>query len=81
MLPAPAPPAEIQVQKIQGNVFLLVGDGANILVQTGEQGVLLVDTGRTESSAKMLAAVQKLSEAPHPLDSQHRSGRGSRGRQ
>jgi cyclase len=64
VLPVPAPPAEVQVQKIQGNVFLLVGDGANVLVQTGEQGVLLVDTGRAELSAKLLAAVQKLSERP-----------------
>ena len=64
VLPIPVPPAEIQVQKIQGNVFLLVGDGANILVQTGEQGVLLVDTGRAELSAKMIAAVEKLSPLP-----------------
>jgi cyclase len=64
MVPIPVAPAEIQVQKIQGNVFLLVGDGANILVQTGEQGVLLVDTGRAELSAKMIAAVEKLSALP-----------------
>jgi cyclase len=64
VVPAVPPPAEIQIQKIQGNVFLLVGDGANILVQTGEQGVLLVDTGRTEASAGMLMAVQKLSALP-----------------
>ena len=64
ILPIPAVPAEIQVQKVQGNVFLLVGDGANILVQTGEQGVLLVDTGTAELSAKMLEAVRKLSERP-----------------
>ena len=64
VLPRPAAPPEIQVQKVQGNVFLLVGDGANLLVQVGEQGVLLVDTGREELSAKMLAAVRKLSEKP-----------------
>ena len=64
VVPAPAPPSEIQVQKIQGNVYLLVGDGANIVVQTGEQGVLLVDTGRSELSTKMIAEVQKLSPLP-----------------
>ncbi|MBV9743617.1 MAG: MBL fold metallo-hydrolase [Acidobacteriia bacterium] len=64
VLPRPAAPPEIQVQKVQGNVFLLVGDGANLLAQVGEQGVLLVDTGREELSAKMLAAVRKLSEKP-----------------
>ena len=50
--------------KIQGNVYLLAGDGANILVQTGDEGVLLVDTGRAELSAKMIAAVKKLSTRP-----------------
>ncbi len=64
VLPRPVPPAEIAVQKVQGNVYLLVGDGANLLVQTGEQGVLLVDSGTEEVSAKMLAAVRKLSERP-----------------
>jgi glyoxylase-like metal-dependent hydrolase (beta-lactamase superfamily II) len=61
--PVPPQPSEIQVQKIQGNVYLLVGDGANMLVQAAEQGVLLVDTGVSEMSVKMLEALRKLS--PH----------------
>jgi cyclase len=63
-VPIPAPPKDIEVQKIQGNVYLLVGDGGNIVVQAGEQGVLLVDTGRAERSAQMIAAVGKLSPLP-----------------
>ena len=55
---------EVQTTKVQGNVFLLVGAGANVVVQTGEQGVLLVDTGRKERSAKMIEAVRKLSSKP-----------------
>jgi len=61
LVPVPSQPAEIQAQKVQGNVYLLVGDGANILVQAAEQGVLLVDTGRADLSGKMLEAVRKLS--------------------
>ena len=54
------------MQKIQGNVYLLVGDGANILVQVGEQGVLLVDTGRAELSSKMFGRYAKtIPPAPH----------------
>jgi len=64
IVPAPVPPAEIQVTKVQGNVYLLVGDGANLLVQTGEQGLMLVDSGKQELSGKMLAALHKLSERP-----------------
>lgn len=62
VLPVPAPPADIETLKIQGNVWLLTGDGANILVQTGEQGVLLVDSGRADLSEKMIAAVEQLSK-------------------
>jgi glyoxylase-like metal-dependent hydrolase (beta-lactamase superfamily II) len=61
LVPLPSLPAEIQIQKIQGNVYLMAGDGANILVQFAEQGVLLVDTGRADLSSKMLDAVHKLS--------------------
>ena len=64
VVPAAASPAEIQVGKVQGNVYLLAGDGANVLVQTGEQGVLLVDAGREELSPKLIATLQKLSERP-----------------
>jgi glyoxylase-like metal-dependent hydrolase (beta-lactamase superfamily II) len=59
--PVPAPPAEIQIQKIQGTVYALVGAGANVLVQVSDQGVLLVDSGSAEAPAKMLEAVHKLS--------------------
>jgi cyclase len=64
LVPLPAPLSEIRVTRIQGNVFLLAGDGANILVQTGEQGVLLVDTGREAMSSKLLASIRALSERP-----------------
>jgi glyoxylase-like metal-dependent hydrolase (beta-lactamase superfamily II) len=64
VIPVPPQPAEIQTQKVQGNVYLLVGGGANMLVQAAEQGVLLVDTGRAEVSQKMLEAVRKLNPRP-----------------
>jgi glyoxylase-like metal-dependent hydrolase (beta-lactamase superfamily II) len=64
VVPAPAPLADIELQKIQGNVYLLAGDGANILAQAGDEGILLVDTGRADLSAKMIAAVEKLSKKP-----------------
>jgi cyclase len=63
LVPLPSDPAEIQTQKIQGNVYLLAGDGANILVQATDQGVLMVDSGRADLSSKMLEAIRKLS--PH----------------
>src|SRR5215510_4252199 len=55
---------EIQTLKVQGNVYLLGGAGANIAVQTGDDGVLIVDTGYEQMAAKTLAAIRKLSDKP-----------------
>ena len=55
---------EIQTLKVQGNVQILAGAGANIAVQSGAEGVLLVDTGYEQMSTKTLAAVRKISDKP-----------------
>lgn len=51
---------EIHVWPVQGNLYMLVGDGANIAVQVGEQGALVVDTGTGRLADKVVAAIQKL---------------------
>lgn len=56
--------AEIHIMPVQGNVYMLVGDGANITVQVGDQGVLLVDTGLAKMSDNLQAAVRRLSDKP-----------------
>jgi cyclase len=61
--PAP-PPAELHILPVQGNIYMLVGAGGNITVQTGSDGVLLVDTGLAANSDKVLAAVRSLSDKP-----------------
>jgi cyclase len=71
---------KIQVQRIRRNVYMLLGDGANVTVQTelpvGEEnydsvfgakqgtGVLVVDTGLPAMSADLLAAIRRLSSGP-----------------
>ncbi len=62
LAPVTATPASIESTKVEGNVSMLIGDGANILVQTGPDGVLLVDTGRDGLQDKMIAEVKKLSD-------------------
>jgi cyclase len=61
---AAAAPAEVHILPVQGNIFMLVGAGGNITVQTGSDGVLLVDTGLAPMSDKVLAAVRSLSDKP-----------------
>jgi len=55
---------EIEVLKVQGNVYLITGAGGNITVQIGDQGVLVVDTGFARESDAVLAAIRKLSDKP-----------------
>lgn len=56
--------ADIQAIPVQGNVHMLVGPGANIAVQVGRDGVLLVDTQTEQAAPRVLAAVRKLSDKP-----------------
>jgi cyclase len=60
----PEAPADVSTFRVQGNVYLLVGAGGNIAVQTGDDGVLVVDTGLAQNAAKVLAAIRTLSDKP-----------------
>jgi len=63
---APEPPVEgtLEVLKVQGNVWLIAGAGANIAVQAGDQGVVVVDTGASAMSEKVIAAIRGISSKP-----------------
>jgi glyoxylase-like metal-dependent hydrolase (beta-lactamase superfamily II) len=56
--------AELHVLPVQGNVYMVVGDGANIAVQVGDQGILLVNTGFAQLSDKLVETIKKLSPKP-----------------
>ena len=55
---------EVQTLKVQGSIYLLAGAGGNIVVQLGDDGVLMVDTGYEKMSDKVMAAIRKLSNQP-----------------
>jgi cyclase len=59
-----APEGQVHVLHVQGNVYMLVGAGANITVQAGDDGVLIVDTGTAAMSQQVLAAVRSISDKP-----------------
>lgn len=54
----------LSVIPVQGNVYLIAGAGGNITVQTGDDGVLVVDTGLPENAERVLAAIRSLSDKP-----------------
>jgi len=56
---------EIHSIKVQGNVWMVVGAGrANMAVQVGEDGVLLVDTGAPGTADAVLAEIRRITDKP-----------------
>ena len=57
-------PPVIETLHVQGNVSVLIGGGGNVTVQTGPDGVLLVDTGLADATPQLMTAIRKLSAGP-----------------
>src|SRR3989442_5719931 len=55
--------ADITVQRLRGNISVLMGSGGNIAVLTGPEGELLVDAGIAVSRPKLQAALEGISQA------------------
>jgi cyclase len=55
---------DVHVLPVQGNVYMLVGAGGNITLQTGKDGLVLVDTGVAALAGRTLAAVRTVSKEP-----------------
>jgi glyoxylase-like metal-dependent hydrolase (beta-lactamase superfamily II) len=56
--------ADISVERLRGNLSVLMGSGGNIVVLTSPEGKLLVDVGIGVSQAKIEAALFQISPAP-----------------
>lgn len=56
--------AELHVWPVQGDIYMLVGDGANMTLQISKQGALLVNTGFAPMADKVIATIKKMSERP-----------------
>jgi cyclase len=54
----------VEVVKVQGNVYLVAGSGANIVVQTDPDGLLVIDTSVPAMADKVLAAIRTISPQP-----------------
>ena len=59
---------DIRVLPVQGfdstKVYMLVGAGANIVVQIGDEGVVMVDTGVAQATDAVLRAIRTLTDKP-----------------
>ena len=54
----------VEALKVQGNVYLVAGSGANIVVQTDPDGLLVIDTSVPAMAEKVLAAIRTISPLP-----------------
>jgi glyoxylase-like metal-dependent hydrolase (beta-lactamase superfamily II) len=60
----PTPASEIEVVQLRENFYVIGGAGGNILVQTGPDGVILVDSGSTASADEVLATIRRITPLP-----------------
>jgi len=59
--PQPQPASDqIHVLPVQGNIYMLVGAGSNIAASIGPDGILLVDSGRSQMTTKVMSTVLQL---------------------
>jgi cyclase len=58
--PASADQNAVRSIHVSGDVWMISGAGANIAVQVGSEGVLLVDTGREQMSDAVLAEIRNI---------------------
>jgi glyoxylase-like metal-dependent hydrolase (beta-lactamase superfamily II) len=62
--PAAARDAALLTMKVQGSVHMIVGAGANIAVQVGDLGPIVVDTGAAPRADATLASIRSLTPRP-----------------
>ena len=56
--------AGLYTMPVQGSVHVIVGAGANITVQVGALGVILVDTGTVQNADAVLTSLRQLTNKP-----------------
>jgi glyoxylase-like metal-dependent hydrolase (beta-lactamase superfamily II) len=55
---------DLDVIELRPNFYVIAGAGGNIVVQIGPVGVILVDSGSTAMSDKVLAAIRRITPLP-----------------
>src|SRR2546430_3976732 len=56
------PGADVKILPVSGNIYMLVGAGANVTMSVGRDGILLVDTGTAAMANKLLTTVRQLAD-------------------
>lgn len=59
-----APETSVQVLQVRDHIYMLVSPEANVTMQVGGQGVLLVDTGGVAAGAQLMTAIHQVTPQP-----------------
>jgi glyoxylase-like metal-dependent hydrolase (beta-lactamase superfamily II) len=55
---------QMDAVEVRPNVYMIAGAGGNTTIQFGDEGVMVVDTQFPQVSAKLLAAIKSVTDAP-----------------
>ena len=55
---------DLTLVQLRPNFYVIAGAGGNIVMQTGPEGVILVDSGSTGTSDKVLRAIRRVTPLP-----------------
>ena len=61
---AGVPANGLEILEVRPSFFVIAGAGANVGVQVGDDGVVVVDTGSAASAPAVLAAIKRISSKP-----------------
>ncbi|HEX5109574.1 MAG TPA: MBL fold metallo-hydrolase [Vicinamibacterales bacterium] len=61
---AGAAPPDLEVLEVRPNFFMIAGAGANIGVQVGDDGVVVVDAGTAARAPAVVAAIKRITQKP-----------------
>jgi cyclase len=56
--------SDVDVVQIRPNVYMIAGGGANVTVQFGSDGAVVVDAGTLERADQVIAAIKKITTQP-----------------
>jgi cyclase len=55
---------QMDLVQVRPNIYMISGAGGNTTIQFGDEGVMVVDTQFAQVSAKLLAAIKSVTDAP-----------------
>src|SRR5205823_7041441 len=61
---AAAAPSSLEILEVRPSFFVIASAGANIAVQVGEDGIVIVDAGTSAGAPAVLAAIKRISPKP-----------------